>query len=88
MRLIDADNFNVKRWFALPDNRRTMAEALAAAPTIDAVPVVRCKDCIHWDLSWECSSGGHFCPMIDLSTNPESYCWYGERMDGEENAID
>lgn len=39
MRLIDADAVNVKQWFASPDNRKRMTEALAAAPTIDAETV-------------------------------------------------
>lgn len=44
MRLIDADEINVKRYFVFPDNRETMAKALAEATTIDAVPVVHYKD--------------------------------------------
>lgn len=39
VRLIDADALNVKQWFASTDNRKRMAEALDAAPTIDAEPV-------------------------------------------------
>ena len=39
MRLINADAVNVKQWFASPDNRKRMTEALAAAPTIDAETV-------------------------------------------------
>lgn len=61
MRLIDADEINVKRWFAFPDNRKTMTEALANAPTIDAVPVIRCKDCKH--------RGGYNCPMYHTETS-------------------
>ena len=34
MRPIDADEINVKRWFVFPDNRKTMTEALKAAPTL------------------------------------------------------
>lgn len=49
MRLIDADEF----WKDLelaPDDwakGRTIKAFLDASPTVDAVPVVRCKDCIH-----------------------------------------
>lgn len=39
------------------------------APTIDAVPVVRCKDCKWWD---ECD---------ELDEN--GYCHHGERKDDE-----
>ena len=51
MRLIDADAMkeHVKRFtsvFAKYDWRE-ICEMLNDAPTVDAVPVVRCKDCIH-----------------------------------------
>lgn len=47
MRLIDADV--ASRW--MEQNEAYMdAEILRAIPTVDAVPVVRCKDCIHYDL--------------------------------------
>ena len=34
IRPIDANGINVKRWFVFPDNRKTMTEALEAAPTL------------------------------------------------------
>lgn len=44
MRLIDADVAN--RW--MEQNEAYIdAEILRAIPTVDAVPVVRCKDCKH-----------------------------------------
>lgn len=58
------------------------------APTIDAVPVVRCKDCKHWKThSQVCSNddlylGIHDCGCYpDFSTNPDWFCAYGERKD-------
>lgn len=70
--------------------------AIEAAPAIDAVPVVRCKDC-----KWRFSSN---CPMfheeltyseddgyewIDRdNTSDDGFCEQGARMDGEENAAD
>lgn len=56
------------------------------AITLDAVPVVRCKDCEHWERDWLCSSGNlkeHFCPMIGCTTDHEFYCKHGARMDGD-----
>ena len=51
------------------------------APTVDAVPVVRCKDCKHNPkLEW------FGCPMASLSEKqrPETaWCWKGERKDGD-----
>ena len=45
-------------------------------PTVDAVPVVRCKDCTEWDeLSGECSHWYGF--------RENDFCSYGERKDGD-----
>ena len=43
-------------------------------PTVDAVPVVRCKDCKYWD----CGD----CYLLELS-RPDDYCSYGERREKE-----
>lgn len=44
------------------------------APTIDAVPVVRCKDC-----KW-CGSPSH-CPDKDGMMDCEGFCSWGERIE-------
>ena len=58
---------------------------LREAPTIDAVPVVRCKDCIRRYDTEEC-------PMCYLSegkyyeyTNENGFCDRGERKEGADN---
>ena len=49
------------------------------APTIDAVPVVRCKDCA---VPHNKYTG---CPMLNgLVTPPNFYCPFGERKDGDD----
>ena len=46
------------------------------APTVDAVPVVRCRDCKHrYSDSW--------CEYVDDDDN--FYCARGERKDGDGN---
>ena len=57
---------------------------LHSAKTIDAVPVVRCRDCKH------CDPENHHCdhPMstaAPLSRKPEDFCSYGERKEGADN---
>ena len=56
-RLIDADEFLkwvVKRFKCVPlvgscdNDSESMKLLLEQAPTVDAVPVVRCKDCEFW----------------------------------------
>lgn len=60
----------------------------ALSHTIDAVPVVRCKDCIHNE---GLSSGTGWC-KDDIVCNyhmsdgfkDDDFCFHGVRMDGEE----
>lgn len=58
-----------------------LREALGRVESVDAVPVVRCKDCKHNPkLEW------FGCPMASLSEKqrPETaWCWKGERKDGD-----
>ena len=50
-----------------------------AQPTVDAVEVVRCKDCKH---RYTASSGVIFCQQhITVSANNDDFCSYGERKD-------
>ena len=46
MRLIDADALPKYTGYALSADE--VATAVENAPTVDAVPVVRCRECIHW----------------------------------------
>lgn len=72
MRLIDADacidyirNNNQHAW-----------EALAYAPTIDAVAVVRCKDCKWYNCNACFRDDG-----AENHRNSEDFCSYGERKE-------
>ena len=57
-------------------------EKLDAGPTVDAVSVVRCKDCIHSydDLCGLCCTCG---PYVDCVVQPEFYCADGKRKENE-----
>lgn len=51
---------------------------------VDAVEVVRCKDCKYWDTTWEpTNSDGYYCSMIDLISDDDFYCAHGERKTDE-----
>ena len=57
-----------------------VAEFLDDMPTVDAVPVVRCRDCA---VPHNKYTG---CPMLNgLVTPPDFYCPFGERKDGDGN---
>ena len=48
------------------------------APTVDAVPVVRCRDCKHFKRNLENDT---YCSSVNGLTDPEEddFCSYGER---------
>lgn len=65
MRLIDADVFeelfDKQIEYGATDIFDAVEDALQDTPTIDAVPVIRCKDCKH--------RGGYHCPMYHTETS-------------------
>ena len=58
-----------------------------AAPTVDAVEVVRCRDCKHWDSeTWFCdnhSTFGHHGLEWNMFSE-DDFCSCGERKEGAE----
>lgn len=54
------------------------------APTVDAVPVVHCKDCTYTTL-YEDSDGVYCTNICGLYTRvmDDDFCSYGERKDGD-----
>ena len=50
------------------------------APTIDAVPVIRCKDCAHWKPCEKPEFAGHkYCEWAGWLFGENAYCAYGEK---------
>lgn len=94
MRLIDADKFEVYSYtFTSLDfdaGVLSVLEKLDAAPTIDAMPVVRCKDCKyhHWEQEPCHGKTVHYCElphMRGVEVFKEFFCYYGKRKDGDGN---
>lgn len=96
MRLIDADKFIL----ALMDaslssvDEDTILDLIDSIPTVDAVPVVRCKDCEHSreqnkDEKKYLVKGVLICASCDATVDcwnsvfPEHFCSCGEREDDE-----
>ena len=51
---------------------------IECAPTIDAVPVIRCKDCKHW----QCDDSESYCDELGIfDTDMNSYCSYAKRKE-------
>lgn len=83
-RLIDA-NALIKEACAEGAYGYVDAKQIADAPTIDAVEVVRCRQCKH------CDPENHHCDhhmgtVAPLRREPDDFCSYGERRDGDRNA--
>lgn len=77
MRLIDADAL-IKEALAEGAYGYVDAKQIADAPTVYAVEVVRCNDCIH---SYD-DIGGLVCSYgtcVDCIVQDYFYCSYGER---------
>jgi hypothetical protein len=64
VRLIDADAFTIIKVHTKAGGKTVLAEVmqkvLDTAPTVDAVPVIRCKDCkwYEFDVSHRCGYTG------------------------------
>ena len=91
MRLIDADKAleQINEWLdqtgAIPLNTSYHFELLGCiedCPTIDAVPVVRCKDCKHYN-TIGCAKGFGWCENIDRGTSDNFYCANGKQLNKE-----
>lgn len=65
----------------------TAREIIADAPTIDAVPVVRCKDCKYRDPEdKKCDHGGLVHQNVPFAVADDHFCADGERR--EDNGTD
>ena len=95
-RLIDADNL-------VPDicdaeieygtkPVHFSANAIDLAPTVDAIPVVRCRDCQHWKPTGS-KAGNSFsdmeyiggCEFTNYCRRESDFCSLGERKEGADN---
>ena len=53
-------------------------------PAVDAVEVVRCRDCKHCDPeNYHCDH--HMGTAAPLKRKPDDFCSYGERKEGADN---
>lgn len=52
---------------------KNIKELINAIPAADVAPVVRCKDCKHYDIGGSCIICGF------QSRKPDDFCSYGER---------
>lgn len=95
MRLIDADQMAVDeseaymsaqvqitddlKWLVNFAAHSKIQRLIADTPTVDAVPVVRCKECKWTGGDFVCYRG------VMVQHKPEDFCSYGERRGGGED---
>lgn len=92
MRLIDADELNFEKlhdtngkaipameYIAFLRGAIAAEELVKNAPTIDAEPVVRCKDCKYFNKK----ARTHYCELDGAPSGDKFYCSYGVKMDEE-----
>ena len=98
MRLIDGDKLleTYKKWIPQllseedEGDRRGVETCIAVLEdmqTVDAVPVVRCKDCVNGTVFVN-KQGAEYvdCVLDDYSVRkPTDYCSYGKRKEGDDN---
>lgn len=79
------------------DGVQMMLDEIKDAPTVDAVPVVRCKNCKYFERNHFEKINGFPIPIIvaheictkwseGCKTSSEGYCFMGERKEGEQDA--
>lgn len=78
MRLIDVDELLKDK----VSNAYISRFEIENAPTIDAEPVIRCKDCKHHYINEDRIMCNIFCTVFAVSKN--HYCSYGVKMDEEQ----
>lgn len=80
-RYIDANTlfaeFENVGWYNNADRDEIAEPLILQAPTIDAVSVVICKDCKHWNKAPNTERG--WCDKCDGLLEPNFYCADGER---------
>ena len=93
MRQIDADalfaEFENVDWYNNADRDEIAEPLILQAPTIDAVSVVRCRECKWYGGDgWESdeSRRRHWCNRVSewgkcIHVNADDYCSYGERRE-------
>lgn len=64
---------------------RLIHNAIDGAPTIDAVPVVRCRDCKQGEIDDPDFPDQYYCHAGCGWNNGGFYCAYGERKEGDGN---
>lgn len=78
MRLIDAHDVIAKIEKMETVDVVDVVESIIMSPTVDAVSVIRCKDCVHFKRS---EVLGNTCALTDNHVTKKDYCSKAERKE-------
>ena len=82
-RLIDAYSAKEALEYTLVGDSASMAErVIDSQPTVDAVPVVRCRECKRWESY--CNGKVGLCQKRKGVARANDFCSYGDRKEGAE----
>ena len=85
-RLIDADEVDYENISCSQSQLHWLHRIIEMQPTVDAVPVVRCRECVGRPFWEEDHNGVPVCLLSGLYVRSEDdFCSYGERKDGADN---
>ena len=86
-RLIDIEKIKPLDFPSTEMDGIDVVRYLNTLPTVDAVEVVRCRDCIHYDFGvcLKIYSDGAVSQYAWQERNEDDFCSYGERKDGDGN---
>lgn len=92
MRLIDVDGLiefidmgHLRSPMEICFSERDVVDMLERRTTVDAVPVVRCRECKHMEISTQ--TNGRYCNVWGFfnGAGDDGFCNYGEREEGADN---
>lgn len=90
MRLIDADALKTDYFVPSTSTGTVNTQYVSLfqilnAPTVDAVEVIRCKDCKHkyYDGNQIICQKLYWCDGNNFEPSAENFCSHGERKDGD-----
>ena len=91
-RLIDADEVDYENISCSQSQLHWLHRIIEMQPTVDAVEVLRCRECKYWKPSGS-KAGNSFadmeyiggCEFTKYCRRESDFCSYGERKDGDGN---
>ena len=83
---VNMDEVDISDCTDIEDILSAVITYLSELPTVDAVEVVRCKDCKHYDKTHLGNGDRRMCTkFLGLTIpKPDDFCSYGERKDNGE----